>query len=64
MIIIDDICYSLLMILLQDIHFVALDAGNVALAENAKNKALEIDSELLSTGKNGFLQFYTTDVLV
>jgi hypothetical protein len=36
----------------QDIHFVALDAGDIALAENAKNKALEIDSELLSTGMN------------
>ncbi|CAB3999721.1 WD repeat-containing and planar cell polarity effector fritz homolog [Paramuricea clavata] len=35
--------------LFMDIHFVALDAGNIALAENAKNKALEIDSELLST---------------
>ncbi|XP_028405974.1 WD repeat-containing and planar cell polarity effector protein fritz homolog [Dendronephthya gigantea] len=35
--------------LFMDIHFVALDAGNISLAENAKNKALEIDSELLST---------------
>lgn len=28
-----------------------MDAGNISLAENAKNKALEIESELLSTGK-------------
>ena len=34
----------------QDIHFVAVDAGDISMAENAKNKALEIDSELLSTG--------------
>jgi uncharacterized membrane protein len=40
------------LVFFQDIHFVALDAGDIALAENAKNKALEIDSELLSTGMN------------
>ncbi|XP_046865085.1 WD repeat-containing and planar cell polarity effector protein fritz homolog [Xenia sp. Carnegie-2017] len=32
--------------LFMDIHFAALDSGLISLAENAKNKALEIDNEL------------------
>ena len=42
----------------------AIDASNIALAENAKNKALEIDSELLSTGTNCLCRFCNIKISV
>ena len=35
----------------QDINYVAQDRGEMALAEAAKNKAEQIDAELLVNGK-------------